>query len=46
MWDVEAVRREMATVLQAIAIQRCGHLPHEELPEPVDTTLLDCLKDW
>jgi pimeloyl-ACP methyl ester carboxylesterase len=46
LFDMQAVWSEMATTLTAIAIDQCGHLPHEEQPEEVNRLLLDFLQGW
>ncbi|MDQ2801728.1 MAG: alpha/beta hydrolase [Pseudomonadota bacterium] len=46
MFDVEAIWREMASDLRAVSIPQCGHLPHEERPDAVNTALLDFLSAW
>jgi pimeloyl-ACP methyl ester carboxylesterase len=46
MWDFESIWREMATEPRFVALEQCGHLPHEERPEQVNAALLDFLSDW
>lgn len=46
MFDMAAVWAEMADDLRAVAIEHCGHLPHEEQPAEVNHLLLNFLKDW
>lgn len=46
LFDMPEVWGEMAENLMAVAIQRCGHLPHGERPEAVNALLLDFLDDW
>lgn len=46
LFDMPAVWAEMAENLQAVAIPRCGHLPHEERPEAVNALLLEFLAGW
>jgi len=43
MFDMEAVWKGMATDVRTHAIERAGHLPHEEQPEQVNALLLDWL---
>jgi haloacetate dehalogenase len=45
-FDVLEVWRGMAHDVRGIAIDRCGHLPHEEQPAVVNAALLDFLKGW
>ncbi|HAL23956.1 MAG TPA: alpha/beta hydrolase [Stenotrophomonas sp.] len=46
MFDMPKVWAEMAGNLRAVAIERCGHLPHEERPEVVNGLLVEFLQDW
>lgn len=46
MFDMEAVWKGMATDVRTHAIERAGHLPHEEQPERVNALLLDFLEGW
>lgn len=46
MFDMPKVWAEMADNLRAVAIECCGHLPHEERPEAVNALLLDFLEGW
>lgn len=46
MFDMPKVWAEMADNLKAVAIPRCGHLPHEERPEAVNALLLEFLQGW
>lgn len=46
MFDMPQVWAEMAENLRAVAIERCGHLPHEERPEVVNGLLMEFLQDW
>lgn len=46
LFDMPKVWAEMADDLRAVAIERCGHLPHEERPEAVNALLLDFLEGW
>lgn len=46
MFDMPKVWAEMAENLRAVAIERCGHLPHEERPEVVNGLLMEFLQDW
>jgi haloacetate dehalogenase len=46
MFDMTAVWTEMADDLRAEAIERCGHLPHEEQPEKVNGLLIEFLETW
>ncbi|MBO9621247.1 MAG: alpha/beta hydrolase [Sphingomonas sp.] len=46
MFDMPRVWAEMANDLRTAAIERCGHLPHEERPEAVNALLLDFLQGW
>lgn len=46
MFDMPKVWGEMASDLRAVAIDRCGHLPHEERPEAVNALLLEFLQGW
>ena len=32
--------------IRSVAIPKCGHLPHEERPEEVNTAILDFLSGW
>ncbi len=43
MWPVEQIWRELAPDMRAVSIRRCGHLPHEERPDAVNTALRDFL---
>lgn len=45
-FDMAAVWAEMADDLRTKAIERCGHLPHEEQPEIVNELLVDFLDGW
>lgn len=46
MFDMPAVWAEMAHNLRTEAIEECGHLPHEEQPDRVNSLLLDFLAGW
>jgi haloacetate dehalogenase len=46
LFDMPKVWGEMADNLRAVAIERCGHLPHEERPQAVNELLLDFLDGW
>ncbi len=46
MFDVLEVWRGMARDVRGVAIQHCGHLPHEEQPEIVNRELLSFLDGW
>jgi haloacetate dehalogenase len=46
MFDMPAVWAEMASDLRAVAIQDCGHLPHEEQPDEVNRLLVEFLEGW
>ena len=46
MFDMPKIWAEMADQLRAVPISRCGHLPHEERPNEVNTLLLDFLEGW
>ncbi|MFB0488680.1 haloacetate dehalogenase [Methylobacterium sp. OAE515] len=46
MFDMASVWAEMADDLRTAAIPSCGHLPHEERPEEVNSLLLDFLNGW
>ncbi|MBO9723949.1 MAG: alpha/beta hydrolase [Novosphingobium sp.] len=46
LFDMPKVWAEMADDLRAVAIEHCGHLPHEERPEAVNALLLDFLEGW
>lgn len=46
MFDMPKVWAEMAENLRAVAIERCGHLQHEERPEVVNGLLMEFLQDW
>lgn len=44
--DMEQTWRDMATDLRTRAVDRCGHLPHEEQPDVVNAELLSFLDGW
>ena len=46
MFDMPAVWAEMAHDVKAVAIEQCGHLPHEEQPLRVNELLLEFLDGW
>lgn len=46
MFDVLGVWRDMCTDVRGAAIERCGHLPHEEQPAVVNDHLLKFLDGW
>jgi pimeloyl-ACP methyl ester carboxylesterase len=46
MWNLPAIWHDMAENVRTIALPQCGHLPHEEKPDEVNTAILDFLKDW
>ena len=46
MYDVLEVWRGMARDVRGVALERCGHLPHEEQPERVNAELLAFLQGW
>lgn len=46
LFDMPSVWAEMASDLRAVAIEQCGHLPHEERPAKVNALLLDFLTGW
>jgi len=46
MWDMDDIWHDMATNVRTVSIPHCGHLPHEEQPDVVNTAILDFLKDW
>lgn len=45
-FDVKAVWQTMASDLTTVAIEKCGHLPHEEQPEIVNDSLAAFLATW
>lgn len=46
LFDMPSVWAELATDLKTVAIDQCGHLPHEERAERVNELLLEFLKPW
>jgi haloacetate dehalogenase len=46
MFDMPAIWSEMASDVRTVAIEECGHLPHEEQPERVNELLLEFLEQW
>ncbi|WP_068471472.1 alpha/beta fold hydrolase [Candidatus Protochlamydia phocaeensis] len=46
MFDVLGIWKTMASQVQGISIPQCGHLPHEECPDPVNDALLNFLGPW
>ena len=46
MFDMPAIWSEMASDVRTVAIDECGHLPHEEQPERVNELLLEFLEQW
>jgi pimeloyl-ACP methyl ester carboxylesterase len=45
-FDVKAVWQTMASDLTTVAVEKCGHLPHEEQPEIVNDSLASFLATW
>lgn len=46
LFDVLEVWRGMARDVRGVAIENCGHLPHEERPAQVNAALLEFLDGW